>query len=232
MRKGSFCYPYPRPALTTDCVIFGFDEGELKVLLIKRTTDPFRGKWALPGGFVNMDETTEACAKRILIKETGLKGVFIEQLFTLSDLNRDPRERIISVAYYALLKISDYVVTGGEDAAIAQWHGISTVPKLAFDHNKIVKVALDRLRGKVRYVPIGFELLSEKFTLTQLQHLYEAILGASLDKRNFRKKFLKMKLLKPLTEKQEGVAHKAARFHIFDKKKYAELTSKGFNFEI
>jgi 8-oxo-dGTP diphosphatase len=232
MKTSKFQYEYPRPAVTSDCVIFGFDGGELKLLLLERQKDPFPNTWALPGGFVAMDETTEACAKRILLEKAGLKRMFIEQLYTFSELDRDPRERIISVSYYALVNRHQYELVAGRDTLKAEWFAISSIPRLAFDHNKIVKVALARLKGKVSYQPIGFELLDTKFTLTQLQQLYEAILEEPIDKRNFRKKILGMGLLKALDEKEQNVAHKAARFYSFDNTAYKELTQKGFHFEL
>ncbi len=228
----TYSYKYPRPALTTDCIIFGFDEVELKVLLIERGIEPFKGQWAFPGGFVQMDETTEEGAKRELFEETGLKNVFIEQLFTFSDVNRDPRGRVISVAYYSLVNLRNHVAVAGDDAAKAKWFSVKDIPSLAFDHEKIFRMAMYRLKGKIRYQPIGFELLPEKFTLSDLQHLYELVLETTLDKRNFRKKILKMDLLIELDEKQENVAHKAAIFYKFNKIKYEELSKKGYNFEI
>ena len=230
--KKKYCYDYPRPALTTDCIIFGFDEVELKVLLIERGIEPFKGQWAFPGGFVHMDETTEEGAKRELLEETGLKDVFIEQLYTFSDIHRDPRGRTVSVAYYSLVNLNEHDAIAGDDAAKAQWFSVKDIPALAFDHEQIFRMAMYRLKGKIRYQPIGFELLPEKFTLRDLQHLYEVILEIKLDKRNFRKKIQKMDLLIELDEKQTNVAHKAAKLHKFNKTKYKELSKKGFNFEI
>lgn len=227
-----YSYKHPRPAVTTDCVIFGLDDTDLKVLLIQRGIEPFKGRWAFPGGFVNMDEDTETGAKRELYEETGLVNVFIEQLYTFSDVDRDPRGRVISVAYFALVSLKDNNPTAGDDAKNAKWFSIHEVPTLAFDHEKILRMALYRLKGKIRYQPIGFELLPDKFTMTELQHVYEVILETSLDRRNFRKKILKMGLLIELDEKQQGVAHKAATFYKFDKRKYEQLSLKGFNFEI
>jgi 8-oxo-dGTP diphosphatase len=232
MSTRKYTYDYPHPALTSDCVVFGFDEGELKLLLLQRANAPAKGSWALPGGCVHIKETTEAAARRVLEEKVGVGKIYLEQLYTFSEIDRDPRERVISVAYYALVKLADYKVKAGRDTENAEWFAVSQVPKLAFDHNHIVKVAIARLRGKVRYQPVGFELLPAKFTLTQLQHLYEAILGVELDKRNFRKKILGMGLLTGLDEKEKNVAHKAARFYSFDKKTYKELSAKGFNFEL
>ncbi len=228
-----YTYEYPRPSLAVDCILFGFDEEDLKVLLIQRGREPFKGLWAFPGGFLDMeDPSLEAAAKRELEEETGVKDVYMEQLYTFGDEGRDPRGRTISVTYYALVKLSDYQIQAASDADNAQWFTISDVPPLAFDHAKILKVARERLKGKVRYQPIGFELLPEKFTLSQLQHLYEAVLEQNLDKRNFRKKILKMNLLIELEETQKGVAHRAARLYQFDKQRYGELKDKGFNFEV
>ena len=198
----AYTYKYPRAALTVDCVVFGFDESELKVLLIERGREPFKGKWALPGGFVQVNETLDEAARRELTEETGLKNVFLEQLFTFGAVKRDPRERVVSVAHYALVKLTDYKARAASDAANAEWFPVAKLPKLAFDHAEIIATALGRLQGKVRYQPIGFELLPPKFTLSELQHLYEAILETPLDKRNFRKKVLGFGLLAPLDETQ------------------------------
>src|SRR5260221_3794800 len=180
-----FTYQYPRAALTVDCVVFGYDEGELKVLLIERGLDPFKGKWALPGGFVRVAEPLNDAAGRDLREEAVLKDIFLEQLYTFGTVDRDPRERVVSVAYYALVKLSDHRAKAATDAANAEWFPISRVPKLAFDHAEILATALGRLEGKVRYQPIGFELLPPKFTLSQLHHLFEALLTTALGKRNF-----------------------------------------------
>jgi 8-oxo-dGTP diphosphatase len=225
-------YQYPRAALTVDCVVFGFDGGELKVLLIQRGMEPFKDKWALPGGFVRVEETIDEAAHRELVEETGLKNVFLEQLYTFGALERDPRERIVSVAHYALVKLSDHQAKAATDAANAEWFPLTKLPKLAFDHAEIVKVALARLQGKVRYQPIGFELLPAKFTLSELQRLYEAILGTELDKRNFRKKVLGFGLLVPLKESRMTGRHRPAQLFRFDAEKYEKLKKRGFNFEL
>ena len=229
----AYSYEFPRPALTVDCVIFGLDDhNTLKVMLIQRNLAPFQGEWALPGGFVRMNESLDAAARRELAEETGIKDVFLEQLFTFGTPDRDPRDRVVSVAYYALVNLIEHPVQAATDASHAEWFGISEIPALAFDHNAILTMAIARLKGKVRYAPIGFELLPQKFTLTELQKLYETILGVTLDKRNFRKKIIKMDLLLELDEKQTGVAHRAAKLYKFDEVKYKSLSEKGFNFEV
>jgi 8-oxo-dGTP diphosphatase len=228
-----YTYEHPRPSVTVDCVVFGFDDGDLKVLLIRRDAEPFRGKWALPGGFVKMEESLEDAARRELQEETGVGDrLYIEQLYTFGAPGRDPRGRVISVAYYALVKLTDYHVAGATDAADAAWFAINDLPSLAFDHAEIFDVALRRLKGKVRYEPIGFELLPSKFTLSQLQHLYEVVLETPLDKRNFRKKILGTELLIELDEIEQDVAHRAARLYKFDDRKYRQLVRRGFNFDL
>jgi 8-oxo-dGTP diphosphatase len=213
--------------------VFGLDEQHtLKVMLIRRNLPPFQEQWALPGGFVRVDESLDAAARRELQEETGIQEVFLEQLYTFGAVDRDPRERVVSVAYYALVNLSEYAIQAATDASDAAWFPITRLPPLAFDHDRILQTAIVRLKGKVRYEPIGFELLPQKFTLSQLQKLYETILGQPLDKRNFRKKFFKTDLLIELDETQTGVAHRAARLYQFDEQKYLQLKQKGFNFEI
>jgi 8-oxo-dGTP diphosphatase len=225
-------YDYARPALTVDCVVFGVDADDFKVLLIQRALAPFEGKWALPGGFVRIDEPLENAARRELEEETGLSNVFLEQLYTFGAVDRDPRERVVSVAYYALVNLRDHHVHAATDARDAAWFGVNDIPRLAFDHADILQTALARLRGKLRYQPIGFELLPKKFTLSQLQHLYELVLERALDKRNFRKRVLAMDLLVETDEMERDVAHRAARLYRFDERKYRRLAEAGFNFEL
>ncbi len=225
-------YEYPRPALTVDAVVFGLDEEDLKVLLIRRDLPPFQGTWALPGGFVRVEESLEEAVRRELHEETGITQAFLEQLYTFGDVTRDPRERIVTVAYYALVKLSDHRIKAATDARDAAWFAVSEARGLAFDHDRILATALERLKGKVRYQPIGFELLPPQFTLSQLQRLYETILETSLDKRNFRKKILAMHFLVATDEVQKDVAHRAARLYRFDGKKYQQLQKRGFLFEI
>lgn len=225
-------YRHPRPALTVDCVVFGFDEGDLKVLLIERDAPPFAGSWALPGGFVKLDESLDDAARRELSEETGLTKVYLEQLYTFGDPGRDPRGRVVSVSYYALVRLSEEGLHASTDARQAAWFRVSALPPLAFDHAQVLAVGLARLKAKVRYQPVGFELLPPKFTLSELQHLYETVLERPLDKRNFRKKILAMDLLVPLAETQTGVAHRAARLYRFDAKRYELLAHRGFHFEL
>lgn len=237
-----YSYEYPRPAITVDCIIFGLDASQqLKVLLIQRGTEPYLDYWAFPGGFVDMDETLEAAALRELEEETGMRDVFIEQLYTFGNPGRDPRGRVISVAYFALVNLERYPIKAASDASNADWFEVNSMPELAFDHQQIFNTALDRLRAKVRYQPIGFELLPDRFTLTQLQQLYETILGVEerLNKRNFRKRIQDMGILKEVGI-QEGVAHRPAKLYSFDKEKYQELEARrykdlirrGIDFEI
>ncbi|UQA59642.1 NUDIX hydrolase [Polyangium aurulentum] len=228
----SVTYRYPRPALAVDCVVFGLDDEDLKVLLIRRGIEPFQGRWALPGGFVHVDETIDEAARRELQEEAGIERVYLEQLYTFGELERDPRERVVSVAYYALALLSEHAVKADTDAREVAWFGVDDLPRLAFDHDVIVDKAIERLRGKVRYKPIGFELLPRKFTLTQLQRVYEKILDQELDKRNFRKKALATGLLIELDEVEQDVAHRAARLYTFDEKRYRKLEKEGFLFEI
>ena len=186
----------------------------------------------MPGGFVRIDEALEEAARRELQEETGLKHIFLEQLFTFGEPDRDPRERVVTVAYYALVNLDGHDVHASTDARNAAWFLVNELPHLAFDHETILTTALERLRGKVRYQPIGFELLPEKFTLRQLQRLYEVIIDRQLDKRNFRKKVLGMQIVKETNEIERNVAHRAARLYRFDKRKYDRLTKQGLNLEV
>ncbi len=219
-----------KSAFSVDNVIFGFDGSDLKILLIHRGAAPFKGKWALPGDLVYPNEDLDTAAGRVLEQLTGLREVYLEQVKTFGAVDRHPLGRVITIAYYSLIKISDYVVTPASFAQSASWHSVSEVDALAFDHNEILDTCLKRLKLKVRMAPIGFELLPPKFTLTELQQLYEAILVQKLDKRNFRKKILSMKLLLDLNELQEGVAHRPAKLYQFDQKNYEEFVANGFSF--
>ncbi|MBL8204651.1 MAG: NUDIX hydrolase [Blastocatellia bacterium] len=230
----SFSYEFERPGLTVDGVIFGLDldEENLQVVLVERDVEPFEGMWALPGGFVRNGESLEDAAMRELREETGIKDVFLEQLYTFGKPNRDPRGWVVSVAYYALVAPDQHHLLATTDARRAEWFPVNKLPKLAFDHAEILQVALQRLRGKLTYAPIGFELLPDKFSIRQLQTLYEIVLGQKLDNRNFRKKIFSLDVLKELNEIQTGVAHRAARLYKFDERKYKQLTRQGLTFEI
>lgn len=230
-RLMAFTYAHPRPALTVDCVVLGLAR-ELEVLLVRRGLEPFRGAWALPGGFVRVDESLEDAARRELAEEAGARDVYLEQLFTFGELGRDPRERVVSVAYYALVRAAAHEPRAGTDAAEARWYPVAHLPPLAFDHASIVDKALARLRGKVRYAPVGFELLPERFALRDLQHLYEQVLGRPLDKRNFRKKVLATGLVVETGALEEGLRHRPARLFRFDRERYLELEKTGYLFEV
>lgn len=229
MEEKKYCYKYPHPSVTTDCVIFGFEGQKLQVLLIERGIEPYKGRWAFPGGFLNPDETAEQGALRELQEETGLTGAYIEQFHTYTDPNRDPRERVITIAYYALVRIQE--VKGGDDAAKAQWFALDEVPQLAFDHDRILQDAMRQIRERIHFEPIGFELLPEKFTMKELQSLYEAILDIKFDRRNFAKKMLHFELLTDLAETVNPSAKREAKLFSFNKQNYDELKKKGFQLE-
>lgn len=235
----SYAYPYPRPSLTVDCVVFGVSPDDvLQVLLIERADEPFRGAWALPGGFVNVSdagdqgEGIEAAALRELAEETGVRVAYLEQLATFGDPGRDPRGRVVSVAHYALVRSIEHVATAGSDARRAAWHDVARLPRaLAFDHSVILSAALARLRAKVRYAPVGFNLLPTTFTLADLQRLYEAILETKLDRANFRRRILAMGILAPCGRERD-VPHRAAMLYRFDRRAYDRAVRDGFNFDL
>jgi 8-oxo-dGTP diphosphatase len=222
---------HPKPALTADAVVLRFVAGALEVLLVRRGRDPFQGLWALPGGFVEMDETVEHAAARELREETGLGELELEQLHTFSEPARDPRGRVISVAHLGLVRGADAVVRAGDDAREAAFVPLAQATGLAFDHDLILAKGLERLRLRARHEAFGIELLAPKFTLSELQRLYEAVLDRRLDKRNFRKKMLSRGFLVPLEEFQKGVAHRAARFYRFDRRRYRSFGKKASDLE-
>ena len=228
-KKGTYTYEYPHPSVTTDCVIFGFDGTKLRVLLVERGIEPFKDRWAFPGGFLKMDESAETGALRELQEETGLEGAYIKQFHTFSDPNRDPRERVLTVAYYALVRMQE--VKGGDDAANAEWFALDEVPSLAFDHDMILRLALKELRRQIHFEPIGFELLPEKFTIKELQLLYEAILDVKFDRRNFYNKMMHLEILTQLDETVFNSPKKEAFLFKFNHEKYDELKQKGFRLE-
>lgn len=218
-----------RILVAVDCIIFGFDGAQLKALLIKRGFEPEKGKWSLMGGFIGKNESAEEAASRVLHHLTGMKDVYMEQLHTFSDINRDSAGRVISIAYFALINIADY----SEQLQLeheARWFPLNKIPPLIFDHKKMVLKAKQLLKEKVVNHPIGFELLPPKFTLPQLQSLYEAIYETPLDKRNFAKKMLSLGILNKLNEKEKESSRKGAFYYVFDDVKYASLQVNGVKF--
>lgn len=222
---------YDKHYVALDCIILGFDNNELKLLVQKRRLKPLEGQWSLMGGFVKADEALNQAARRITQELTGLDNVYYEQVEVFGTINRDTEARVISICYYALIKIDDM-----DNEVIskhgAKWFPVTEIPKLVFDHNLMVVLALEKLREKCRIKPLGFELLPEKFTIPQLQALYEAILMKDLDKRNFRKKLLGMGLLDKFEEKDKAGSKKGAFLYSFNKNKYEFLTQKGGLFEL
>ncbi|HEY3402347.1 MAG TPA: NUDIX domain-containing protein [Ohtaekwangia sp.] len=218
-----------RILVAVDCIIFGFDGQQLKALLIKRGFEPEKGKWSLMGGFVHAEESAEEAAIRVLHQLTGMHDIYMEQLYCFSRVKRDTEGRVISIAYFALINIADY----SEQLQLeheAKWFPLKEIPKLIFDHEEMVTKAKERLQEKVSNHPIGFELLPEKFTLPQLQNLYEAIYEMPLDKRNFTRKILSLSVLNKLTEKEKHSSRKGAFYYVFDKDKYGKLHQEGVKF--
>lgn len=221
----------PKILVATDCIVFGFDEGILKLLVFRRRIDPFKGEWSLIGSFVNAEESVSDAARRVLLQFTGLENIFLEELKVYSNVERDPGARCISIAQYALIRISDY---DREQVELhgAKWFALDDIPDLVLDHNTMIIDALERLRQKTTHKPIGFELLPEKFTIPKLQSLYEAIHRTRLDDRNFRKKLLSFNLLIKLNEKDKSTSKKGAFLYKFDFEKYKKWEKSGFSFEL
>ncbi|MSR86521.1 NUDIX hydrolase [Candidatus Woesearchaeota archaeon] len=209
---------FPRPMVTVDIVIFSMHDHELKVLLIKRDIQPYKGGWALPGGFVHIDEDLEVAAKRELLEETGVKDVYLEQLYTFGDPKRDSRGRVITIAYFALIKSEGQRLDPKTDVSEANWFSAYQPPKLAFDHSKILEYALKRLQWKLEYTTVAFQFLQDKFTLTELQKIYETILHKKFDKRNFRKKIFALDIVEDTGDILEGMAHRPAKLYKCNKK--------------
>lgn len=209
----SYNYAYPHPAVTADIVLFSVMEERLKVLLIRRKQAPYEGCWALPGGFVGIDESVDACAMRELKEETGLEGIYLEQLYTFGRPDRDPRERVISVAYFALTPMEGLSLNPGTDAADARWFDLESLPELAFDHPDIIQVARERLTAKLEYSTIGLKFMPELFTLSDVQSLYETVSGHPRDKRNFRKWLLSLDILEETGEKRTDGPHRPAMLY-------------------
>ncbi len=221
-----YSYDHPRPSLAVDIVVFTIRENLLQLLLIRRANEPFLGSWALPGGFINMEEALEEAASRELSEETGIHEAYLEQLYTYGEPNRDPRGRVVSVAYFALIPANPPVRgEGGNDSSQARWFPIDDLPALAFDHTEIVGYALRRLRYKLEYTAVGFELLPEEFTLTEIQHAYEIILGEALDKRNFRRRMLASGIIEPTRFKRGGEG-RPARLYRYRADAVAEVRAR------
>jgi len=224
-------YPHTKRILVAvDCILFGFDQNDLKLLVTKRSFSPEKGKWSLIGGFVEEDESLDDAAKRILFKLTGLRNIFMEEVKVFSEVARDSMERTISVAYYALIKINENLKLSAEYGA--QWFSMNDLPDLIFDHRNMVEAAHTKLKWMAKHQPIGFELLPKKLTIPQLRRLYEAIYKKELDKRNFSRKILAMNMLEKLNEKDKSSSKKGAYLYRFDKNRYRELLKKGFIFEV
>jgi len=209
----SYTYDYPHPAVTTDIVIFTVDEAMLKTLLIQRGSTPFEGSWALPGGFVRIDEDVDACAKRELAEETGIRDIYLEQLYTFGAVGRDPRERVISVAYFALVPCRGLSLKAGTDATHAAWHSVNALPELAFDHQDIIAKARERLTAKMEYSTLGLMFMPEEFTLSEVQSLYETVSGQERDKRNFRKWLLALDVIEETGTMKTAGAHRPAKLY-------------------
>jgi len=208
-----YCYAYPHPAVTTDVVLFTIDDSRLKLLLISRASEPFAGQWALPGGFLEIDEDLKDGALRELREETGVSGIYLEQLRTFGRPGRDPRERVISVAYYALAPCERLTVRAASDAAEASWFPVADLPALAFDHAQIIQAAHERLVAKLDYSTIAFQFMPERFTLSELQQVYEILLDAELDKRNFRKWARALEQIEETDEQRRRGSHRPARLY-------------------
>jgi len=219
-------------ALSIDCLVFGFEKNQLEILLVKHAEGISKGKWALPGGWIKYNESLDEAASRILTALTGISNIYLEQVKAFGRVDRYPDKRVITVAYFALVNAKKYKPQAGFTASEAKWFDVHRVPALPYDHNEVFDFGFEFLKHKVQHEPIGFNLLPKKFTLLQLQNLYEAILDRKLDKPNFRRKLMNMNLLVPCEEKQKDVAHRAANLYRFDMKVYDNLIKKGFDFQI
>lgn len=218
--------------LTVDAVVFGYEEGKITVLLIKRKYEPFKNKWAIPGGFIKDNESLEQAVERELFEETGLKINYLEQLYTFGQPERDPRGRIVSITYFGLVRPDAFRLFASTDAKDAQWFSIHELPELSFDHKEILELAIKRIQGKITYEPIGFELLDKKFPFSDLEKLYSTLLGRKVDRRNFRKKIVGLNVLDELDEKVSKGSGRPANLFQFNQKRYFQLKKEGIIFEI
>jgi 8-oxo-dGTP diphosphatase len=223
---------YKNPSLSVDIVLFGYDGLELSVLLLNRKEAPYINQWTLPGGFVHIDETFLETTERILTSKAGISKAYLEQLYSFDDPERDPRGRVVSVAYFGLVNPRKYKIVAGHAANGVEWFNINALPKLGFDHGHIFKTALKRLQAKATYEPVGFELLNKSFTLSELQHLYESVLQTEINKRNFRKHVLESGLIKETGKKVEGAKNRPPSLYEFDQKKYHQLKKEHYQFKI
>lgn len=222
----------PTIRVSVDAVVFGYAPTTgISVLLIRRKYDPFQGMWAIPGGLVMEHESLEDAVRRELHEETGVDVNYLEQLYTFAKPGRDPRNRVLTVAYYGLVKQNAFELYADTDAEDAAWFTIKELPPLAFDHAEIMEVAINRLKGKIRYEPIGFELLDDKFPFSELHKLYQATLGKAIDRRNFKKKFLQLGILEELKEKVSNRQGRPGALFRFNKKAYFDLKKKGMHFD-
>ena len=225
-------FPNPQIKLTVDAIVFGYNAGKISILLIQRKYNPFKGQWAIPGGFVLENESLEDAVARELKEETGISINYLEQLYTFGNVDRDPRGRVVSVAYFGLIHPEGHTLEATTDAEKAQWFDMDTLPELSFDHQQIIEIAIERLRGKIRYEPLGFELLETKFLFSDLEKLYTTLLGRPIDRRNFRKKINSLNILDELDEKvSQGKGRPASLFR-FNEKRYKQLQKEGIIFEI
>jgi 8-oxo-dGTP diphosphatase len=218
--------------LSVDAVVFGYEAGNISILLIKRKYEPFKGKWAIPGGFVLDNESLEEAVERELKEETGIKINYLEQLYTFGKPNRDPRGRVVSIAYFGLIRPNAFKIYASTDAEQVQWFNINELPELSFDHKEIFDAAIKRLKGKITYEPIGFELLDTKFPFSDLEKLYSTLLGRDVDRRNFRKKIIGLNILDELGEKVSKGSGRPANLFQFNQKSYFHLKKEGIIFEI
>ncbi len=225
-------FPNPQIKITVDAIVFGYNAGKISILLIQRKYEPFKGRWAIPGGFVLEEESLEDAVHRELKEETGVSINYLEQLYTFGRVDRDPRGRVVSVAYFGLIHPDGHTLEASTDAELAQWFEIDNLPELSFDHKHILNVAIERLKGKITYEPIGFELLETKFPFSDLEKLYTTLLGRPIDRRNFRKKINSLNILDELDEKVSLGAGRPASLFKFNEKRYKQLKEEGIIFEI